>query len=197
MNKSLEDIARDFKSQIFLPEQKLQKQAFFCPVGLVGSGKTTITKPISDSLGLVRISSDELRKILKENGYAYDPVKDIVFNIAGDFAKQKYSISFDMDCGNPEVKEFVDILVQKLKAEAFWVYVNTPEAYIFEKFRKHPPSWLSDNPETMINNYRIQKEKRLKENISFNFSFTFDASRPDLKDQINECIKLINAKSVG
>ncbi|MBU4480038.1 hypothetical protein KKG48_01160, partial [Patescibacteria group bacterium] len=60
--RNIEEVEIIFKSQIKIPKNKPKKQIFFCPVGLVGAGKTTVTKPISKKLGLLRISSDELRK---------------------------------------------------------------------------------------------------------------------------------------
>ncbi len=193
MQKSLEDIEKDFRSSIEIPKSISQKQFFFCPVGLVGAGKTTVTKPISERLGLVRISSDELRKMLKENGHDYSPVKQIGLKLAQEFAQKGLSIAFDMDCGNPEVKEFVEKLAEKLHAKVVYVHINTPKEYIFEKFRRHPPSWLAENPEDMINNYYAQKEKRTKENTPFDYLFTFDTSRPDLNKQIDDCIKKIES----
>lgn len=191
INKSLEDVENNFKSSIKIPKSIPKKQFFFCPIGLVGAGKTTITKPISERFGLIRLSSDELRKILKENGYDYSSIKKIGFKLAYEFADTGFSISFDMDCGNPETKNFVEDLAQERQAKIVWVHVDTPEEYIFEKFRKHPPSWLADNPEIMINNYYAQKETRIKENTKFDYIFTFDTSKPDLVQQIDDCISKI------
>lgn len=188
---SLPEVENLFKSSIEIPENVPKKQFFFCPVGLVGAGKTTITKPISERLGLVRLSTDELRKLLKENGYDYSPIKQIGLTLAQEFAQKGFSVAFDMDCGNPEVKEFVEKLAEKLQIKVIYVHIDTPKEYIFEKFRRHPPSWLASNPEDMINNYYAQKEKRDKENTSFNYLFTFDTSRPDLEKQIDDCIKKI------
>ena len=191
IQKSVEDIEKEFRSSIEIPQDIPKKQFFFCPVGLVGAGKTTVTKPIAKRFGLVRLSSDELRETLKKNGHDYSPIKEIGFKLAREFAQKGFSIAFDMDCGNPEVKESVEKLAEKLHAKIVYVHINTPEEYIFEKFRKHPPSWLADNPKTMIDNYYAQKEKRLKENTPFDYLFTFDTSRPDVNKQIEDCIKKI------
>ncbi len=188
IQKTLEDIEKDFKLSIEIPKHIPKKQFFFCPVGLVGAGKTTVTKPISERLNLLRLSSDELRKILKNNGYDYSSVKKTSLKIAEEFAKKGFGISFDMDCGNPEVKKFVEDLAEELRAKIVWVHINTPEEHIFEKFRKHSPSWLADNSQTMIDNYYSQKEKRMKENTQFNYLFTFDTSKPDIEKQIDNCI---------
>ncbi|MFA5987328.1 MAG: AAA family ATPase [Candidatus Paceibacterota bacterium] len=189
--KTFEEIKNDFRASIEIPKNTPKKQFFFCPVGLVGAGKTTVTRPISKRLGLVRLSSDELRKILKENSYDYGSVKDIGFEMAQDFAKEGYSIAFDMDCGSPKAKESIEKLADETGAKIIWAHLNTPEEYILEKFKKHEPSWLADNPQVMIDNYFVQKERREKENTQFSYDFTFDTSRPDLDKQIDDCIEKI------
>jgi predicted kinase len=183
------EIEREFKSQLAIPQLKPSSQLFFCPVGLVGAGKTTITKPISEKFNLLRISSDELRKLLKENGYSYEPLKDILLNISSDYAKQGYSIAFDMDCGNPILINAVEEWAAHSGAKVIWVHINTPQEFIFEKFKKHPPTWLADNPQIMIDNYLAQKERRQKEGRVFDFFYEFDTSRDDIKVQIEECIE--------
>jgi len=192
VQKSLEEIETEFRTSIEIPKDIPKKQFFFCPVGLVGAGKTTVTKPISERLGLVRISSDELRKILKENDHDYSSLKKIGLTIAREFAEKGFSIALDMDCGNPEVKKYVEDFAEKLHAKVVWVHINTPEEYIFEKFKNHPPSWLANSPQTMINNYHAQKEKRIKENTHFDFLYTFDTSKQNVSEQIGECIEKIN-----
>ncbi len=189
--KTLGEIEIDYISSLKIPENKPAKQIFFCPVGLVGAGKTTITKPIAERMGLLRLSSDELRKILKENGHDYSPVKDMGFKIAKDFAHKGFSIAFDLDCSNIDSKNFIEDLAADLKAEIIWVHIKTPESHIFEKFRKHPPTWLADNPQMMIDNYNSQKEKRARENTHFDFFMTFDTSKDDVSGQIEEGIKRI------
>src|SRR5437016_4764206 len=99
IQKNLGDIEKEFRSAIFVPaESNRSSQIFFCPVGLVGAGKTTVTKPIAQQLHLVRLSGDELRKLLKENGYTYEPLKEILFRVGNQFIEKGYSVAFDMDC---------------------------------------------------------------------------------------------------
>lgn len=194
--KSLNDIEKEFRDSLKVPMTKPAKQFFFCPVGLVGAGKTTVTKPISERLGLLRISTDELRKLLKENGYDYSSVKSIGFKVMTEFITAGYSISFDLDCGNPVTKKFIEDSALQSGANIFWVHVTAPSEFIFEKFRNHPPSWLANDPQIMINNYLAQKETREKENTSFDFFYEFDTSRSDLAEQIKDCGNKI-AESLG
>lgn len=191
--KSLEEVEIEFRNSIEIPKIKNTQQIFFCPVGLVGAGKTTVTKPISRELNLLRVSSDELRKILKENNHSYDPIADIGSKTVNDFAEQGYSIAFDMDCGNPKTKSWIETLAKRLNTEAFFVHITAPEEFIFNKFRNHPPSWLANDPQVMIDNYLEQKRVRMKENTKFNFFYVFDTSKSDIKGQIEDCINLIKS----
>ncbi len=191
--KDLKDIESEFTSSISIPNHKPKKQFFLCPVGLVGAGKTTVTRPISERFDSVQISSDELRKLLNKSGYDYSAVKEVIFNVIREFSAKGYSITFDMDCSNPQVKNFIDELTSASAVEALFLHITAPEEFIFEKFRKHPPTWLADNPQTMIDNYLAQKEARAKENTKFDFIFTFDTSKEDLPDQIEYCCKRIEA----
>lgn len=192
--KSLQEVEAEFVNQILVPEPRLPRQIFFCPVGLVGAGKTTVTKPIAEALGLVRVSSDELREILHSNGLGYDSVKQIGVRVITRFAREGYGIALDMDCGNPEVIDAVTSLAGELRAPIFWIRVTAPEEHIFEKFRRHPPSWLADNPETMVANYRAQKERRLGQKRPIDFSWEFDTSSPSLAEEIEGCVRMIKDK---
>ena len=78
MQKSLDEIKHEFVKNLEIPSLIPQKQFFFCPVGLVGVGKSTVTKPISKRFNLLRISSDELRKLLLDNGFDYSPLKTCI-----------------------------------------------------------------------------------------------------------------------
>lgn len=191
MDDIISKVKKEYQESLAIPNFKRVKQVSLCPVGLVGAGKTTITKPISKRLGLVRVSTDEIRKLLKENGQNYDPVKDIATSIIEGLVQNGHSIAFDMDCGNPLIKEFTEKLAEEFKIKVYWVQVNPPEEFILNKLRHHPPSWLASDPEVMVKNYFDQKEKRLKEGTHFDFDFVFDTSRPDLDQQILTFIGLV------
>ncbi len=193
--KNLKDIEEEFVAQIHIPVTKPRKIIYVCPVGLIGAGKTTIIKPISEKLNLVRISSDELRKLLIENGHNYDSVKSIGLRVLENFVKNGYSVALDMDCGNTEVISFVKYLEKTYGGKSIWVHVVAPEEFIFNKFKNHEPSWLANNPQIMIDNYIAQREKRLKENTEFNFTHTFDTSKDNIPKQINLFLEKIDPTS--
>lgn len=192
-NKTLLDVEKEYRQSIKIPKTKPGKQFFFCPVGLIGAGKTPVTKAMSERFNLLRVSSDELRKILKENGYNYDSVKEIGYKIVKEFASSGYSIALDMDCGSLEAISLIKNLSEEFHAKVVWVHINPPEEFIFSKFRNYNHTWLFKNAEDAIQNYLAQKAKRLKENSKFDFLYTFDASKGDIEQQIKECSEKIES----
>lgn len=181
-------VAIEFCESLVIPELKPPQQILLCPVGLVGAGKTTVVKPISEALDAVRISSDELRKRLKESGFDYTNLKELLLPIVTDLFKAGHSIALDMDCGSPTIIEAVRSYEAK-GCKAFWLRINTPKEFIFQKFRNHPPSWLADNPQQMIENYEAQAKVRAEANFAPDYFYTFDTSQPDLPEKIADCIE--------
>ena len=59
-----EEVRAEYEASLKIPRNKPKKQFFVLPVGLVGAGKTTVMKPLAEKLSLLRISGDEIRKIL-------------------------------------------------------------------------------------------------------------------------------------
>ncbi len=107
MHGELVASARDaYRTSLQVGPVQTGRQFFLCPVGLVGAGKTTVIKPLSERLSLVRISHDEVRQMLKARGLGYQFLMDIVQPLARELAGEGYRIAFDADCGNPQTKNF-------------------------------------------------------------------------------------------
>ena len=201
MDLTTEDIVsikEDYKNTLELPipgDNKLC-QFFLCPVGLVGAGKSTVIKPLSKKLSLVRISSDEVRQILKERGAGYNQLLEIVKPLAEALAIQGYSLAFDADCGNPITRDLIMKLAEKTKAKVFWIHINPPEDFILNKLRSYNHTWLFEDGEQAVENYFQQKDKRREENTKFDFLTTIDTSKSDLSMQIAEAFELIRRQVI-
>ena len=78
----------------------------------------------------------------------------------------------------------------------FWIHINPPEEFIINKLKNYKHTWLFKNAEQAIENHKTSKDKHHKI-INFPFIYTFDASRDDLDEQIEEAIAVIgkNAKN--
>ena len=196
MNLNVEGIVsirEKYKSTLKLPHQNkdASHQFFLCSVGLVGAGKSTVIKPLSEKLSLVRISSDEVRQILKERNVGYEQLMEIVKPLAEELAVQGYNLSFDADCGNPKTKEVIMELAEKVGAKVFWIQIDPPEDFILNKLRNYKHTWLFKDGEEAVENYFQQKERRQKENTHFDFLATVDTSKLDLSAQIEHVFELI------
>jgi predicted kinase len=168
LNKeTLSLIRQEYQTQLVLPPIDMvpAKQFFLCPVGLVGAGKSTVMGPLSEKLSLVRISSDDVRKILKEWDMGYEQLMEIVQPFAEELAARGFSIGFDADCGNPKTKEMILGLAGRVRAKVFWLHINPPEDFILKKLRTYNHTWLFNNGEEAVENYYRQKQKRLEEKL--------------------------------
>ena len=191
-------IRKKYQKQLMLPpiDKVPVKQFFLCPVGLVGAGKSTVMKPLSEMLSLVRVSSDEIRKILKEWRADYEQLMEIVQPLAEELALQGFSIAFDADCGNPKTKEMILELAEKVKAKVFWIHINPLENFILNNLITYNHTWLFKNGEEALENYYRQKNKRLEEETKFDFLTSIDTSKSDLANQIKNTASLITKELI-
>ncbi len=195
------NIKNKYLSLVEIPKNKNSGQFILCPVGLVGAGKTTVLKPLSERLGLVRISHDEIRKILKMEGFNFEKSKEIAVEIIKDIIKDGYSVSIDANCGSKETLEIIKKFENQYSLEIIWIHVNPPENFIIDKLRnfaiKYPHlAWpLFKDGEEAVKNYFKSKEKWGDgTNLGIDFLYTFDTSKPDINEQIDQATKLIQAK---
>jgi shikimate kinase len=202
-NKDLPDsdfanIKNIFVSQLKVPGEKPPKQFLLCPVGLVGAGKSTVAIPLSDKLNLLRISHDEIRQILKENGFNYDRSKEIALEVISDFLKKGYSVAIDANCGSEDTYNKIKELEKEYSLKAVWVHINPPEEFIVNKLKNFDHSWLFNNGEEAVQGYFKYKEKYGDgTNLGIDFSYTFDTSKPDLEQQIEGACEIILNKVGG
>ena len=171
----------------FPPKKRIQ--FFVCPVGLVGAGKSTVMKLLSEHLSLLRLSTDEMRKVLKEHGYDYDRARQLTLRVGENYAREGYRIGVDADCVDPEYRRHIDELAGELNVPVFYVHVNPPEDFILNKLRTFKHTWLFRDGDDAVKNYRARKP--LHADLKLPFIYTFDTSRNDLRRQLRECVELI------
>jgi predicted kinase len=187
-----DEAMREYEKTLILPEQPRRKHFILCPAGLVGAGKTTVTKPLAEKLSLVRISGDEIRKTLKEHGLSYDGLIRIGAELMKKYLAKGYSTALDSDAMSPRSKEVIDNAEQEFGAMPVWIHVNPPEEFILNKLRTYNHTWLFKDGDEAVANY--MRRKNLHENLdSIPFVYTFDTSRDDLGNQIDEATELIKS----
>lgn len=186
-------VLKEYEHTIFVPKQKPLHQFFLCPVGLIGAGKTTVLKPLAEKLSLIRISGDEIRKLLHDRGFGYDQTWEIGSTLVKKFAHEGYSIANDTDGATPKTREALEELVRKLNAKVVYIHINPPEEFILNKLRNFKHTWLYRDGEQAIKNY--YERKSLHENLHLPYTFTFDTSADNLEEQINKAVDIIKTKS--
>ncbi|HRY52858.1 MAG TPA: AAA family ATPase [Candidatus Portnoybacteria bacterium] len=186
----LRSILQKYKNSLVVYEKKPVRKFFLCPVGLVGAGKTTVLKPLAEQMQTVRVSTDEIRRILKNKGYNYDFVGEIALKLIEDFAKEGYSVAIDADCVNK--KDNIEKLAKEAGAKIIWLHINPPEEFIINKLRNFKNGWLVEDNEEMVRNYF--ERKSLHQKLDFPFLYVFDTSKNNLKEQIKEAEDLIKGE---
>ena len=182
------DVCSEYEASLGLPQSNPASQFFLCPVGLIGSGKTTVMKALSQSLSLLRISGDEIRKILYDRGFGYDKTWDIASSLVRKFAHEGYSIANDTDGATLKTREALENLAKELGAKVIYIHIYAPEEVIIKRL-KNRKSWLFKDGQEALDNYYARKP--LHQNLSLPYIYTFDTSRTDMEGQIEEAITLI------
>lgn len=186
---SAQSIARIYERTLYIPQSKPKTQFYLVPVGLVGSGKTTVLKPLSDMLNLVRVSGDEIRHTIIDNGGDLNDTWEIGNQIVRKYAELGFSIAHDTDGATVKTQESIAEQASKYGIKLFWIHISPPGDYIINKLKNYKHSWLFSSPDEAISKYR--KRKHLHKNLPMHFIYTFDPSAKNLTDQIQEASKII------
>lgn len=185
-------IKKEYEKSLVVPLKKQSRQFFLCPIGIVGAGKSTVVKPLAKKFSLLRISTDDIRKILKKKEYNWKRAPELAFNLIEKYARRGHSIAIDADCVRPSKREKIEKLAKELTVKIIWIHINSPEKYIINKLRKFKHTWLFKDANDAIQNYFARKP--LHQKLKLPFIYTFDTSRNNLKKQINSASALIKAE---
>lgn len=166
------EITKDFKLLI-------------CPVGLVGAGKSTTVVPLSRILKIPRVSSDEIRRELKNANLDYSALKDISNTICGYFLDLGFGLTLDQDLASQ--LEFVKTIKDKYHLQTIFLHINPPEEFIIRKLRNWKgDKWLTDDQEKMVENYFARKEAHKDIQDKIKFDYVVDTSLLNLEERIQE-----------
>lgn len=190
-NEVAHKILAEYERTLQLPRRRPRTLFIICLVGLVGAGKTTVAKPLSKKLDLLRIAPDEIRMLLIASGYSLWRTRGMAFTLIEKYLKKKYSITVDADCATAVTQKRLKMLGRKYGARVIWLHVRPPEKFILHKLRHFPyDGRLFRNAKHAIHVYRLRKPLHRK--LNFSFIYTFDTSRKNLTGQIKEAAALIN-----
>lgn len=181
-----------YMSQIEKYDDTPSMQYILCTVGLIGAGKSTVMIPLARKLKIPRISGDEIREMLKKHGYSYKRMREMAYSIVDQLLSEGNSVAIDVNCGSqnsyPRIKKAID----KYTLRAFWVHINPPEKFIVQKLQNHKHTWLFDSGDDAVAAYYGSKKKHGDlAKFSEEFIYTFDTSRQDIDEQIDEAYRII------
>lgn len=186
---AVDRVEAEYEKTLSLPEEKPARSFILCPIGVVGAGKTSVVRPLATRLSLVRISTDEIRKIFKEHGYGWDRVRELGTRLAEKYIRFGYSVALDADCLGraQQLKDFS----KENSVPLVWIKVDAPEEFIIQKLARFSgPSIFASN-DAVIQNYRESRLRHEKEPFTEPFVCIFDTSRDDLPQQVAECSEKI------
>ena len=166
---------------------------FICPVGVVGSGKTTTLTLLERELDFVRVSGDEIRELLHKHDADAKLAWQIGAYAVDYFTQQGLNIAHDTDGATQATRENIAALAAAHGYQTFWIHVTAPEVFIINKLRNHEPSYLFRNADEAIARYR--ERLALHRTLPpLDFIATIDTSRADLDAQASKAARLIRAK---
>ncbi len=186
------EIKKLYEDGLVLSHIKPAKVFLLCPVGVVGAGKTTVLKPLAEKLHLVRVSADEIRNLLHQREFNYNRAKELAFEITKELLAEGYAVAVDANCGTEESIEKIKKFQKEHGMPVVWVHIDTPEDFIVSKLRNYPHDWLFKNGDEAVKAYFKYKETFGDfKNLDLPYAYTFDTSRPDIDEQIDEAAEVI------
>ena len=189
-DQELQEVLEATERSLVIPKSRRRTQLLLCPVGLVGAGKTPIVKQLSTRLGLVRISNDEIRERFMQKNLNYSRTRETAQPLIQKYLSEGYSVAIDADCAG-SAKELIDRLASNPQINPVWIHINPPEEFILHKLRtvKYTGLWIMRNSEIALDNYF--RRKPLHEHLDLPFLYTFDPSKENLAEQIEEAVRRI------
>lgn len=188
--ETLDKVSAEYESTLNIPENKQVPQWILMPVGLIGSGKTTVVKQFAKHFGLIRISTDDVRERLKHRGYSYEGARDITQGLLKKYLNLGYSVAIDANTGS-----LAGIEYNKKTATSFphvyqiFIHINPPEKFIINKLKNYKHTWLFNDGEHAVQHFHKNKNNFFLPNLPF--VFEFDTSKDNLASQINEAVIII------
>lgn len=89
----------------------------------------------------------------------------------------------------PKTQVSINDQAARYGIRVFWLHVNPPEEFILSKLRAYKHTWLFKDSDEAVKKYYSRKP--LHENLTLDFTYTFDTSRSDLTEQLDDAYKVI------
>lgn len=192
----VKELATEFYDQLDKPETTKSKPQFcICPIGLVGTGKTTVLKKICAQLRAIRVSADEVRSMLYTKGLPFDDAMYVTHEVCVRLKQEGYNIAHDGDFAAPVSRELLGQVDQELGITELWIRVQAPEDVTLKNIKARGPGILFRDIDHAVSLHQRRKELHAAPEIDeLPFMYTFDTSRPGIDDQVAEFVRLAQAR---
>lgn len=192
LDAAAQAILKEYEQTLVLPTSKSQPQFTLCPVGLTGSGKTTVATALSEKLDLLRICRDDMRRISKQKNYDYSTsLNEMTRYIIEKYLQQGYNIAIDADCIG-SVREYMDQMQQRIGIVPVWIHINPPESFMIANNSRRTfenTNGLFKDADAALAAY--ERRKPLHQHLTLPFVYTFDPSKDNFNQQIDEACEKI------
>ena len=193
LDAAAQAILREYEQTLVLPTSKPQPQFILCPIGLIGSGKTTVVIALCDKLNILRICRDDMRRICRRNNVAHhDILHDMTVYLIEKYLGQGYSLALDADC----ISETAQLHIEKMYATRgvipVWIHINPPESFMIANNSRRTfenTNGLFKDADAALAAY--ERRKPLHQHLTLPFVYTFDPSKDNFNEQINEACEKI------
>ncbi len=98
--------------------------------GFVAAGKSTITQPLADQIGAIRVSTDFIREEFYRAGYNFKRIRQFVTTLINRLISERYNIFLDFNISTNQ-PTLDDLLNGGYRI--FIVHANPPESFIKNK----------------------------------------------------------------
>lgn len=193
-----DSIAKEYYELIDKPAAARQKPQFaLCIIGLVGAGKSTVLKKLSQLIPLVSESGDEVRKLIYDKGLPpidSESLACIGARVIGRLFREGYRVAYDNDFANPLIRKDMLEYNQRQGLPVIWIRVAPPEEFIINKLTNYKHTYLFKDADDALDTYFKRKQLHATESDALAllpYVYTFDTSAPNLDHQVHEAATLI------
>jgi len=183
--EKFQQLVQDFLSRLELPAEQTAKPLIIATIGLIGSGRSTVTKMVAAKLkGAVLIKSDSARYLLKEAGLPWgDNVKQILKGVAVELLGKGYGVVFDGNAADEEDRKNISEIAEQTEASVYYVRINIDPAIAKERkrVRYDDPSWVSS-----FEDFRVNTTEKILKNLDERVELHKNLKSSDIPNLLGE-----------
>ena len=169
----VEEFLASFAKKVLVFPDGPSVLCILAPVGLIGSGKSTVMQALAERFSLVVIRTDAIRAHLNRFGYNNRRTPELAGRLVVSCVERGYGVAVDADVVVEEKRSALQRIARELEVPLVSVHINTPEEVILDRLRPDNPDREFKGPEA-VERYFIRKT--LHENLDIPFECVVDGA---------------------